>query len=121
MSNLNDLDHLTSSIAEVVYRSAPKIDWATAQMTARFSPLAEEGGRLTYEYQNKFGQVIEKANPDVTMTDELVLLTMKHLQVLREMQNPAWYQMKIKVDQRGKFNVAFEYMDNYQAGDIGRD
>ncbi len=116
MAGLSELDGLVSKIAMTIYTSPPVADWSSAKFISKYSPTGV--GAFEFAYTDSTNEVDESETPNAQAICELSDYTHLHWRLNQDIGQPAWYKMIVNVERSGKFNVEFEYKDDYQEGDI---
>jgi hypothetical protein len=116
MAGLSDLDQLVTKIAMTTYESTPVADWSRAKLVAKYAPSGV--GAFEFAYTDTANHVEEGESPDAESICKLSDFTHGHWQMNQDLGQPRWYKMIVTVERSGKFNVEFEYKDDYQEGDI---
>lgn len=119
MAGIIDMDRLTTDVAQVIHASVPPMNWRIARMSTNYSPAGV--GAFQFTYIDEVGHADKGKGPNDEHLNKLSDLTLEHWRLTQDLGQPRWYKMIVTVERSGKFNVEFEYKDDYQEGDIMRD
>lgn len=111
------LDPIVTDTALCLASSVDLPTWLSVQIAVTFVPTGETSS-LECALTCASGKVIEGWYPNNEVLDHLYELTRRHWQSTQDLGQPRWYKMIVTVERSGKFNVEFEYKDDYQEGDI---
>lgn len=111
------LDDINTQVAALVYKSVPLNNWVKAVVTARH-PHNESTATISFDFHKAENTVERSLGFDDLSIVRLSQLFSEHQQLVQKASQPRWYKMIVIVHRDGKFNVDFEYNDNYQEGDI---
>lgn len=119
MPTLADLDHCTTLIAALLRESTPLPQWCDAQLTVRSSP-ADDTRSYEFTYTLADGTTRRDLSPPVPELSRLSRLVQQHRAITRGLGQPPWFRMSLRVSHDGRFEVGFEYRDDYRPGDVVR-
>lgn len=116
MSILLNLDELLTKIATILVTTSPA-DSTKAMLAARYTP---DGSVSAHDfcYQRCDHSLDDVSLPPAAVRSNLIDLTERHWRLTQDLGQPRWYKMTVTVERSGKFNVDFEYKDDYKVGDI---
>jgi hypothetical protein len=86
-------------------------------MYSRYTPNASSSAHA-FDFLLSDGRVDKGASPLNPPLTQLENATKRHWQLTQDLGQPRWYKMIVTVERSGKFDVEFEYKDDYKEGDI---
>jgi hypothetical protein len=117
MTVLSELDAIVTELAKALFTGAPMSDWRQLRLYAKYTPDGSVSGH-DYDFLLDSGVVDKGSAPSRQREREIDALTRLHWRRTQDLGQPRWYKMIVTVERTGKFNVEFEYKDDYKEGDI---
>jgi hypothetical protein len=117
MKLLEELDPLIQDMSIGLALSIEGFDWLSVKLSTRVAPVSEVSAQEC-ELNLADGKTVEGWYPENSFLDHLRKQALRHWRLAQELSQPRWYKMIVTVERSGKFNVEFEYKDDYQEGDI---
>jgi hypothetical protein len=117
MNHFSKIDAAVTELAQALYAASPLSDWESQKLSAAYAPSGSQSmHRYTYVLKN--GATEQGTLPADRYQDKIEELTLRHWQLTQDLGQARWYKMIVTVERSGKFNVEFEYKDDYKEGDI---
>ena len=117
MNALSQLDAVITEIGTLLFAAVPFSEWEAVIMYSRYTPDASTSAHA-FDFLLPDGRIDKGASPLEPMLTNLENATKKHWQETQNLGQPRWYKMILTIQRTGKFNVEFEYRDDYKEGDI---
>jgi Protein of unknown function, DUF600 len=117
MNTLKTLDSVITETAMCLASSVDLRDWRQVQLASTFVPSGDTGSQQCRLIKGDGHQLVGWY-PSNAHLDQLYELTKRHWHLTQDLGQPRWYKMTATVERTGKFNVDFEYKDDYKEGDI---
>jgi hypothetical protein len=117
VESVKQIDAAISELCTVLYQSVPFDNWGTAKLVSKYVP-AGDVSKHEYNFLLQDGSEGLYARLTDAALCDVEALTKRHWQLTQDLGQPRWYKMIVTVERSGKFNVEFEYKDDYQEGEI---
>jgi hypothetical protein len=112
---LSSLDEATTKVARALAGAFTEEPWDGLRYCSRWTPAGDVGAD---DFWITVQGIERQTLPDLAASLRVSDAAKAHWQLTQKLGQARWYKMTLTVERTGKFNVAFEYKDDYKEGDI---
>ncbi len=117
---LHNMDPSTTELAKALYAALEERQSLSVRFVFRVTPDGSVSAP-DYWFFAEAAAEGEKDYPSDRVHDRVTDAAMAHWRLTQVLGQPRWYKMTAIVERTGRFNVDFEYRDDYREGDIMRE